>query len=180
MNNRRELLLKHVRPGGCSPIAVFVGLILIIGGIIAGDMAYIGISEECMDAEDMFDCIAEILESEGEAEPEEGTVTAVGSIGDEQGDITFTLTIPLKGGAVSGSFSGDCDGSLKATFAGGNGGSITGGKGAGKCAWVMPALGEFTGTVNTTAKTAIITGEGRIPGGSKQGSVTLTWSDSAE
>ena len=167
-------LLTRTRPGGCSPIAMFVMIVVMIAGLFIGDMAYIFIGEECMDL-DPLECALAIMTSEDNEKPE-GSVTAVGSLSGDKGSLNFTLNIPLKGGAVTGSFDGDCDGTLKATFAGGNGGAITGGIGKGSCGFVLPASGNFTGTVNTTSKTATITGKGSIPGGSKEGSVTLKWS----
>lgn len=167
-------MLTHARPGkGCLWAIVMLAVLALM--IFMGDMAYIYLGEECMGM-DPLTCASHIASMENEDEaPAEGTVTAVGSAGDDKGSLTFSLTIPLEGGAVTGSFEGDCDGTLKASFAGGNGGAITGGKGMGKCAFVLPASGNFTGTVNTATKTVVITGKGSIPGGSKEGSVTLKW-----
>jgi len=152
--------------------------ILLIFLLILADIGYIFASEECMGL-DAGDCFAEIFSSDDEeGEKPEGSVTATGMIsgtyGKSERSVTVSLTFPLAGGDVTGSFEGDCDGSIKGSFSGGNGGTISG-KAKGSCGFILPASGQFSGTVNTAAKTVPIRGNGSAAGFSGEGSVTLSY-----
>jgi hypothetical protein len=161
-----------------SAFGIFFIFILILFLIFMGDMAFIMFSQ--CEGENPVECIIDqIFAEDEEEEVPEGSVTAAGSIsGEFKGktySVTISLVIPLKGGEVTGSFEGDCDGSIKGSYAGGNGGVIEG-KANGSCAFVFPASGNFSGSVNTASKTVPISGEGRTMGVSKQGSLTLSYS----
>ena len=152
--------------------------ILIIIFILMLDLGYIYLSKNCI-GQEPIECALDMLSSSEEEEaPSKEAVTASGSIsGEFQGEmrsVSVTLTFPLGGGAVSGSFSGDCDGSIKGDYAGGDGGAISG-KGSGSCGFVLPASGNFSGVVNTVSKTVPISGKGSAAGFSGEGSLTLTY-----
>lgn len=170
-----QTLLTKSRPGS-SPLGLLLFFIIFLIILFMGDMAYIFLSEECMD-KDPLDCVMDMFSSEEEEAPE-GSVTASGVLsGEFKGEthsVTLTLSFPLKGGDVTGSFSGDCDGTIKGSYAGGNGGVISG-NAKGSCMFVLPASGNFSGTVNQTAKTVPVNGKGSVPGFSKEGSMTLTY-----
>lgn len=165
------------RQKGMGMLGILLIFILILILIFCGDLAFIFISENCID-ESPFVCLIGMLSEDDEEEPQEGTVTATGVISGEYGgearSVTISLTFPLEGGAVTGSFSGDCDGNIKGTYAGGNGGAISG-TGKGSCAFVFPASGKFSGTVNTASKTVPVHGSGSVPGFSGEGDLTLTY-----
>jgi len=162
---------------GSSAFGILFIIILIIILIFMFDMGFI-LFGACGDSDDMIGCaIAMLTEPEEEPAPE-GSVTATGVISGEYGgetrSVTVSMTFPLEGGGVTGTFSGDCDGTIKGNFAGGNGGAISG-SGKGSCAFVMPASGSFSGSVNTSAKTVPIHGSGSVPGFSGEGDLTLTY-----
>ena len=75
---------------------------------------------------------------------------------------------------MTGTFEGECDGKITGTYAGGDSGVIRG-TGGGSCAFIMPALGSFSGTVNTTNKSVFISGTGSAAGISGNGSLTLKY-----
>jgi len=165
------------RQRGIGMLGILLIFILILILIFCGDLAFIFISENCID-ESIFTCLMGMLGEDEEEEAQEGSVTATGVIsGEYDGDtksVTVTLTFPLEGGAVTGGFEGDCDGNIKGTFVGGNGGAISG-TGKGKCAWILPASGSFSGRVDTSSKTVPIHGKGSVPGFSGEGDLTLTY-----
>jgi len=162
---------------GMGMLGILLIFILILILLFCGDLAFIFISENCID-ENPFVCLIGMLSEDEEEEKPEGSVTATGTIsGEYDGEnksVTVTLTFPLEGGVVTGSFSGECDGNIKGKFAGGNGGAISG-TGKGKCAWILPASGNFSGTVNTSSKTVPIHGSGSAAGFSGEGDLTLTY-----
>ena len=162
---------------GSSAFGILFIIILIIILILVFDMGLI-LFGACGDSDDMLECVIGMLfEPEPEAAPE-GSVTANGVISGEYGgenrSVTVNMTFPLEGGNVSGTFSGDCDGTIKGTYAGGNGGAISG-TGKGSCAFVFPASGSFSGTVNQGAKTVPVHGSGSVPGFSGEGDLTLSY-----
>jgi hypothetical protein len=173
MNNLHRFFNKVERGSGGLGFLFILFLIIIM--IFCIDLGYIFLTEKCMD-EDIVECVSGLMDEE-EAPPE-GAVTATGAISGEFNDETHTVTVsmsfPLEGGAVTGSFTGDCEGSIKGTYAGGDGGAISG-KGSGKCAFVVPASGEFNGTVSHGGKTVNINGTGRALGQEKSGSLTLSY-----
>jgi hypothetical protein len=167
---------KGVAQKGMSVLMIFLIVLIFICLIFGIDLGYIFYTKECMD-ESLEKC-AQSLFTDEEETPAEGTVAAVGTVsgeyGGEERSVTFTFNIPLEGGSFSGSFDGDCEGKISGEFAGGNGGGISG-KGNGSCAFVMPASGEFRGTVNTLDKEVIISGSGKAAAFSGEGSLTLTY-----
>lgn len=155
---------------GCLLVVLIVLLL-----VVMGDMAYIYMSEECLDDDNIVECLEGLVGEE--AEPEGETVTATGNISGEYGksqrSVDISLTIPLKGGKVTGSFSGDCDGSITGDYAG-NGGAISG-KAKGACAFIMPAWADWSGTVNTAGKTVPVNAKGGIPGFTGEKALTLKY-----
>lgn len=170
-------MLSAHRPGfGALGILFLVIILLLL--LFAGDMGYIALSKNCID-EDPFDCALNMLtEDDEEEEQPEGNVTATGVIsgtyGKSERSVSVSISFPLEGGPVTGTFSGDCDGNIKGTYAGGDGGAISG-KASGSCAFIMPASGRFSGTVNHGSKTVPVSGEGSAAGFSGKGSLTLRY-----
>lgn len=163
-------------PGfGALGILLFVMILLFL--MFLGDMVFIGASKHCIDR-DLLECALDILSPDEEepAQDTDKTVTATGVIsgnyGKSERSVSVSLTFPLEGGAVTGTFSGDCDGNIKGTFAGDNGGTISG-TAKGSCGFILPASGSFAGTVNTASKTVNVSGEGSAAGFSGKGSLTL-------
>ena len=160
---------------GMGMLGILFIIILIILLLIMGDLAFIFTSSECID-ENIFSCLVGMI-GEDDEEDQEGGVVATGVISGEYGgenrSVTVSLNIPLEGGAVTGNFSGDCDGNIKGTYAGGGG--VINGTAKGSCAFVMPASGKFSGTVNVSSKTVPLNGSGSVPGFSGEGSLTLTY-----
>lgn len=162
---------------GMSPLGLLFILIIFIFLLFLFDQAFI-LNSQCNDSDSVMECALDILlGSDDEGQPQEGSVTATGVISGEYGgenrSVSVSMHIPLAGGEVTGSFSGDCDGTIKGTYAGG-GGSIRG-SGKGSCAFVIPASGNFSGTVNESSKTVPVRGSGSAAGFSGEGSLTLTY-----
>jgi|GEM_PF-5010107 hypothetical protein len=163
---------------GMSPLGILFLIVILILFLLLCDEAYI-LNVACKGSNDALTCALNMLtDSSSEQPPPQGSVTASGVIaGEFQGEshsVTVHMTFPLEGGAVTGNFSGDCEGTLSGTFAGGNGGAISG-SGNGSCAFVIPASGTFSGSVNTSGKTVNINGTGSAAGQSQSGSLTLTY-----
>ena len=168
---------RHFWQRGSSAFGILFVIILIIILILMFDMGFVLFSA-CGDSDDMIGCAIAMLTEPDEEPAPEGSVTATGVISGEYGgenrSVTVSMTFPLEGGAVTGNFSGDCDGTVKGTFAGGNGGAISG-TGKGSCAFILPASGSFSGSVNTSSKTVPVHGSGSVPGFSGEGDLTLTY-----
>lgn len=160
---------------GCGPIAaimVLVFLALVVGSNEAVGFYY----TECdRESENFFSCLFdELSDDEESAEPEEGTVTAVGTYEYKGYSVNITLNVPLQGGAVNGTVSGTCEGPIKGNYAGG---AITGAM-SGVCAPFfvnIPASAEFTGSVNKSAKTVPVSFNGRGGGLKHEGATTLVY-----
>lgn len=168
---------RMFRQRGMSPLGILVLVILILMMLLIFNQGYI-LTSACGDSDDFIDCaLTLLLEPDEETEAPQGSVTATGVISGEYGgeprSVTVSMTFPLEGGAVGGNFSGDCDGTIKGTYAGG-GGTISG-TGKGSCAFVIPASGSFSGSVNTSSKTVPIHGNGSAAGFSGEGDLTLTY-----
>ena len=165
------------RQRGMSPFGLLFLIFFIIFLMVMFDVGYI-LFRACGDSGDIIDCALSIFLEPDEGEAPQGSVTATGAISGEYGgenrSVTVSMTFPLEGGAVTGNFSGDCDGRIKGTYAGGNGGAISG-TGNGSCAYVFPASGSFSGTVNQSSKTVPVHGSGSVPGFSGEGDLTLTY-----
>lgn len=161
---------------GMTPLGLLALIIVIIIILLFIGEAWM-LEESCVTG-DIVECALDMFLPAKKEEPPKGAVTATGVIAGkyagENRSVTVTMAFPLEGGAVSGSFSGDCDGSIKGSYAGGNGGAISG-SGAGSCAFVIPASGTFSGTVNQTSKTVSVSGKGKAAGFSGEGSLTLTY-----
>jgi hypothetical protein len=163
---------------GMSPLGILVLVIMLIFLLIIFDEWFI-LGTACGGSNDIMECALNILtDSSSEQPPAQGSVTATGVISGEfageQHSVTVHMTFPLEGGAVTGNFSGDCEGTLSGTFAGGSGGAISG-SGRGSCAFVIPASGTFSGSVNTSGKTVNVAGTGSAGGQSGSGSLVLTY-----
>lgn len=163
---------KATKASGCSP-AMFLIILFVIGSMIFGGNAALGwYGSECGDL-DLFECAKEIAEEEEEAEG----VTATGPYSYKDYSITMTANIPLEGGEVTGSITGDCSGKVTGSFDGQDNGVISG-KLAGACNPFIvniPASANFSGIVNKDSKTVPISFEGSGGGFSHNGSMSLSY-----
>lgn len=161
---------------GLSAFGILFIFILIIVLIFLLDMGFI-LFGACGDSDDIVGCAIAMLTEPEEEPARQGSVTATGAISGEYGgetrSVSVSMTFPLEGGAVAGTFSGDCDGVINGTYAG-EGGTISG-TGKGSCGFVLPASGSFSGSVNTAGKTVPIHGTGSVPGFSGEGDLTLMY-----
>ena len=140
-------------------IAIFLGI----------DVAYIYFSQRCFDTP-VFECLGDLTKDE----EIKNTIEAKGSFNYDKYNVTLTLTIPLDGGKVTGSFDGSCNGSIQGNYDGEEGGVISG-EAKGSCALVIPASGKFSGTVSQSSKSVPISGTGTFAGISGDGSLTLSY-----
>ena len=104
-------------------------------------------------------------------------VVAHGSFNKGKYNVDITMNFNLEGGAVSGSFSGDCSGNISGTYDGKDGGVISG-TAVGSCDPLIvpiPASATFSGTVSRQQKNIPITGTGSAAGVSGSGSLVLTF-----
>ena len=159
---------------GCGPLAAFMLILLIL--LMLGSNQAIGYYfSHCQD-DDLLHCLFAGLDDE-DTEPEEGTVVATGVYEFKGNTVTITANIPLRGGEVTGTVSGTCDGIVKGTFSGKDHGVISGTMN-GVCAPFfinIPSSAEFNGTVNKTAKTVPFSFNGRGGGLTKQDSMSLAY-----
>lgn len=161
--------------GGCAPVTLLIFL-LVVAGIILGANEGIGwFGSNCGDTP-IFDCLNEIFSEEKPAD-KEGMVTATGPYSYKDSSVNMILKIPLEGGKVEGSVSGDCGGKVTGTYDGNNNGGISG-KFAGTCSVFfvnVPASATFGGVVNKDSKTVPISFNGSGGGFSHQDSMSLAW-----
>lgn len=169
-----DSVVQSSKASGCSPIMFFGILFVIIAFIFGINFGFGSYSANCGDMP-LFDCISDIMaEDEEEAT---NVVTATGPYSYKDYSITMTAQIPLEGGEVTGSVSGDCSGKVTGTYNGENGGSITG-KLAGACNVFfvnVPAKATFSGVVNKDSKTVPITFQGSGGGFSHEDSMSLAY-----
>lgn len=167
--------MKNSQAGFASIITILIILFLIIGIGIGADLAYIEYLVRCGDTP-VKQCLNENKEEEIIEENEE-VVTATGAINAEQGSVSLTMNIPLGGGAVTGQFSGKCNGNITANFAGGDNGAISG-TAHGSCSTDLlpvPVSATFNGTVNKEGKIVPVNGTASVLGFSGSKSVTLSY-----
>lgn len=148
-------------------------LFFLLGGIIVADLGYISYTTRCGDTP-----LGECLKATPTPTPNpETTVTAVGSFSAKGYGVSITMNVPLSGGAVSGTFTGDCQGTIRGTFDGNNNGVVSG-SAHGSCnpfVIPIPVSATFTGKVDQDTKTIPISGEGVAAGVSGSGSLVLTF-----
>lgn len=167
-----EAVSHSTKASGCSPM-MFLIILLILGAMIFGGNAAVGFwAMECGDL-DPIECVQEIAEEEEEAEG----VTATGPYSYKDYSITMTANIPLEGGTVTGTISGDCSGKVTGSFDGANNGTISGNlNGACNPFFVnIPASATFSGVVNKDSKIVPISFEGSGGGFLHEGSMTLSY-----
>lgn len=163
---------------GFAVMGVMIALFALIAAVYGVDKMAISYAENCQGLS-VSECAPHVFDSNTDtgATPE-NSVTATGTVsGTVEGtehSVTFSFIIPLDGGDVTGTFSGDCEGKIVGTFAGGDGGTITGTAG-GSCASVIPVSGTYSGTVDETSRTVSLTGTGTVSGVVKSGSLQLTY-----
>ncbi len=161
------------KASGCGPMMFFIILVVIIAFIFGINFGFGSYSANCGDMP-LFDCIADIMEEEEEATNE---VTATGPYSYKDYSITMTANIPLEGGSVTGTVSGDCSGKVTGSFDGQNNGIISG-KLAGACNPFfvnIPASATFSGIVNKDSKTVPISFQGSGGGFTHEGSMILSY-----
>lgn len=166
--------LKRGMSGLVFLLLFFVLLIL----LFLGDMGFI-LFNACGRADNPVDCVITVLTEPKEEPAPEGSATAVGTATGEyagaERSVTFRLIFPLEGGKVTGTFSGDCDGTIEGmyTIAYDGQGTISG-TGSGSCGLILPASGSFSGKVYSAPQhTVEISGKGSAGGFSGEGSLTL-------
>lgn len=158
---------------GCGPLTFFIVLVVIAILIFGGNEAFGWYGINC-GGMDIFECAQEIM---AEEEAEENTVTAAGSYSYKDYSIKLTALIPLEGGEVSGTVTGDCNGKLAGNFDGKNNGKISGNI-AGTCTVFfvnVPAKATYNGSVNKDSKNIPITFQGSGGGFSHSDSMTLSY-----
>ena len=160
---------------GIAAIAVLFILFIILGLLIGADYGYIALTGYCENVPTM-ECISGTKPNKP-AEPaqKQTVIVATGNISGDKYNVTVTMNIPVEGGAVTGTFSGTCDGKISGTAT--KDGAISG-EAFGSCSLVVvpvPARGEFDGTVIPQTKSVPIMGTGTAMGISKSGSITLTY-----
>lgn len=149
-------------------------LLVLVALLLVGSNAAVGYYFTNCGNTDLFDCLMRGLD-EPEQEPEEGSVVATGSYEHKGYTVVVTMNVPLGGGTVTGTVSGECDGKVTGTYDGKQGGAISGDlKGVCSPFFVsVPASANFSGTVNKTGKTVQYGFNGASAGFSHQGSMTL-------
>ena len=164
----RNKLNKRQGIVGVSLLAYFLIFLTLLVGV---DLVYIFLSEKCINT-GVIECLFNSAEEEVQEEVE--LIEATGSFGYKDYSVSVSLIIPLEGGKITGSATGDCSGSIVGTYEGGAGGAISG-EGKGSCAIFFPASGTFSGTVDANTKTVPIEGTGNLAGYSGSGSITLSY-----
>lgn len=162
-------MIKNKYNKGFGIVGLLIYLFIFIAIFLGIDVAYIFYSQRCFDTP-VFECFQDFTKDE---EPV-NAVEAKGSFNYDKYDVALTLTIPLDGGKVKGSFDGSCDGTIQGNYNGEEDGVITG-QAKGSCGFVIPASGSFSGTVSKTSKSIPISGTGTVAGVSGEGSLTLTY-----
>ena len=125
---------------GIAAIAILLFFLILMGALVGMDYGYIFLSEKCGDTP-IGECFSPatptpvpgITGNAGNSPiaptqiPAKKTVvTAKGSFSYKDYSSDVTLDIPLEGGEVTGSFSGDCSGRIRGSFTGGSDGKISG------------------------------------------------------
>jgi hypothetical protein len=104
-------------------------------------------------------------------------VKATGLYSYKNYSITMSIDIPLQGGKVTGTVSGDCNGKVTGSFDGKNNGPISGDI-TGFCEVTVvpvPAKATFQGVVNKDSKTVPISFSGSAAGLTHDGSMSLSY-----
>ena len=167
---------KLAGQSGASLLFILFIILLVLLVFFGIDQAYIFVKEDCQD-ESMDACFGMLLHGDQTQMPADA-VRATGSVsgdwGGEKRTLNVSMQIPLSGGGVTGSFSGDCSGKIKGRFSAGDG--TISGTGEGSCGFIIPASGSFSGSVNEADRTVPISGSGSAAGFSGSGSITLEYS----
>ncbi len=164
---------KSPKASGCGPMILTIFIVILVF-IFGGNFLFGSYSQNCGDMP-LFDCISDIM-SEDES-LDNDVVTATGPYSYKDYSINMTVQIPLEGGAVNGTISGDCNGKVTGSYDGTEGGSISG-KMAGACNVFfvnVPASATFGGVVNKTSKTVPISFQGSGGGFSHSDSMSLAY-----
>ncbi len=174
LNMAEKVVGSSSEAGGCAVSALI--FLLIVAGIILGVNFGIGMYGRNCGDEPIFKCLDEMFSDEKPAE-QKGTVTAKGVYTHEQGSANMTLKIPLEGGAVTGTVTGDCGGKVTGSYNGKDKVGISG-KFAGVCTVFLvnvPASATWGGIVNEESKTVPISFTGSGGGFSHSDSMSLSY-----
>lgn len=160
-----------------TAVAALLFLFIFIGLLLGVDYGYVALVGYCEDTP-VFDCLSGKKPQQPVKEAMQGqpsVIAAHGNLSVGKYSVNVTMLIPVEGGAVTGTFSGTCDG--KITGAADKDGAISG-KAFGSCSVgiiPVPARGTFDGTVIAATKSVPISGTGSALGVTKSGTITLTY-----
>lgn len=161
---------------GSAAIILIILLILVM--IFLGfERTIVDYLAECGDKR-ISECVQYLFNGpkESTAAPAGEMVHAGTTVSEEGYEATATIEFPKAGGVVMGAITGDCQGKIQGTYAGGEGGAIEG-KASASCnafLFKVPARGTFTGTVSVSQKMIPISYTGSALGQSRSGEATLT------
>lgn len=162
--------------GGCLKIFMF-GLILFMAALFGGLEFVKYYSVNCQGMV-LSDCLLKAADdSKFINEAENTAVKAVGPYTYDGHTVSMELNIPLDGGSVTGTVTGECHGKAKGTYDGKDMGGISGTL-TGYCDLAIipvPAKATFQGTVNKTGKQVPISFDGSATGFTHSGSLSLSY-----
>lgn len=156
---------------GCLALLIFM-TVLFVGLLFGFNYSVKYYYDNCYGLT-FSDCV--LKKSDEQPEPE--SVTATGPYSYSGHSIVVTMHIPLAGGKVLGTVTGDCSGQVHGTFDGTNNGVISGNI-TGTCTVVIaniPAKATFAGMVNKDTKAVPITFSGSGGGFTHSGSMSLSY-----
>lgn len=133
---------------GFVSMMLFV-IVLLVLAIFGGNKIFGYYLNHCSD-KTLTDCML----NRAEEQKPEGSAVAMGIYTFREYSATVTAYIPLDGGAVTGSVSGTCGGTVKGTFDDQDGGIISGSI-VGSCSpffFAIPGKATFSGIVNKEGK----------------------------
>jgi len=167
--------MKNKKRDGLAGIYVLLLILLIlIGGLIGFDFLSIEYNTRCGDTP-VGECLSATPSSTPDIETSE---VARGTFSEKGYSVSLSMTIPLGGGAVVGSFSGDCSGVINGNYDGGENGMIRGdARGSCKTPILLPvpASGTFDGLVDVNGGMVSINGTGSALGFSGSRSLILSF-----
>ncbi len=155
------------RSGISNILLTLIILLILIGGFIFADFAYIANQEQKNIYPTPTPVPNQVITP----------VTARGTFSKGKYNVKVVLNFNLEGGVVSGEFSGDCSGTISGNYDGQDNGVISG-KAVGSCNPFfvpVPASANFSGIVNQQQKNITITGTGTAVGVSGSGTLVLTF-----
>lgn len=166
------------KTSGSGCLRTFVLAVILFGAALFGTLKGVQYYSVNCQGMSVSDCI---IYKEPTPYPSEDnnhtTVQATGPYSYEGHSISMSINIPLQGGKVTGTVSGDCTGKVTGSYDGNNNGVISGNIN-GYCEVTVipvPAKATFQGTVNKESKTVPISFEGNAAGFTHSGSLSLSY-----